>query len=264
MAKIHTEIICLKGIIENKMNIKQKSEKEKQANKVLYISVGAMLAVMALIITLSTVLSRGNSGDEISTDTAAVSDTAAPDTEKRPPVDTLPTITPDTQKDPEPEDKPTVAPETAPTLSLPVDGVMSLHFSDKTLIYSSTMEDYRTHLGIDISAALGDRVHAPAAGVVSDVYTDPLMGKCVKIEHKGGLETIYKNLAPELASGIDIGSSVKLGDVIGYVGESAMIEIAEEPHLHFEAKKNGKYVDPLTCMSDAAKSALEREDSVVE
>ena len=70
------------------------------------------------------------------------------------------------------------------------------------------------------------------------------MGTSVSIEHSGNAVSIYKNLAPEVAEGIIIGASVKCGDTIGAVGESAMNELAEEPHLHYEMKINGKHIDP--------------------
>ena len=64
------------------------------------------------------------------------------------------------------------------------------------------------------------------------------------MEHQGNAISIYKNLDPEVADGIIIGASVSTGDVIGAVGESAMNELAEEPHLHYEMKIDGKHVDP--------------------
>ena len=100
------------------------------------------------------------------------------------------------------------------------------------------------HLGVDISANLGDEVLAVADGVVTNVWDDPFMGTCVSIEHSGNAVSIYKNLDPEVADGIIIGASVTSGKVIGAVGESAMNELASEPHLHYELKVDGTHVDP--------------------
>ncbi|MBR5441316.1 MAG: M23 family metallopeptidase, partial [Clostridia bacterium] len=94
------------------------------------------------------------------------------------------------------------------------------------------------------SANLGDDVLAVADGVITNVWDDPFMGTCVSIEHSGNAVSIYKNLDPVVGEGIIIGASVKSGDVIGAVGESAMNEIAEEPHLHYELKVNGTHIDP--------------------
>ena len=109
---------------------------------------------------------------------------------------------------------------------------------------SQTMNDYRTHMGIDLGAQLGDSVMAVADGIITNIWNDPFMGTCVSIEHKGNAVSYYKNLDPVVKEGIVIGASVKAGDVIGAVGESAMNEIAQEPHLHLEMKVNDKHVNP--------------------
>ena len=54
-----------------------------------------------------------------------------------------------------------------------------------------------------------------------------------------------KNLDNTLASGIEVGKALKAGDVIGVIGETALIEIAEVSHLHFETELDGKQVDPM-------------------
>ena len=143
-------------------------------------------------------------------------------------------------------DSPTIKDESEdlPTFSLPVSGEIMIDFSDSVPVFSQTMNDYRTHLGVDIGAELGTPVLAVADGTVSNVWVDPFMGTCVSIEHSGNSVSIYKNLDEEIASGIVIGTAVKSGDVIGAIGETAMNEIAQEPHLHYELKVDGKHVDP--------------------
>ena len=144
-------------------------------------------------------------------------------------------------------DQPTIDEEdtnTIPTFVLPVVGELSVDFSDSVPVFSQTMNDYRTHLGVDIKASLGSDVIAVADGTVTNVWDDPFMGTCVSIEHSGNALSIYKNLDPTVKDGIIIGASVKSGDIIGAVGESAMNEIAEEPHLHYELKVDNKHVDP--------------------
>jgi phosphocarrier protein len=54
---------------------------------------------------------------------------------------------------------------------------------------------------------------------------------------------------------------VKCGDTVGYIGESSMVEIAQEPHLHFEAQLNGKYVNPEDYLSSEAKASLLQDTS---
>lgn len=188
----------------------------KRKQRIIYLSVAVALAVIAIIIIATTVANKSpNEPIDTSSDTAT-------------------------------DDQQTNLPnsDTLPTFSLPVSGNISMDFSDSVPVFSQTMNDYRTHLGVDLSANLGDEVLAVADGVVTNVWDDPFMGKCVSIEHTGKAVSIYKNLDPEVSDGIIIGASVKGGDVIGAVGESAMNEIAEEPHLHYELKVNGTHVDP--------------------
>ena len=85
------------------------------------------------------------------------------------------------------------------------------------------------------------------------------MGQCVAIKHGGECYTIYKNLSAELPEGTVVGATVKAGDVIGTVGESAMVEIAEEPHLHLEMTVNGLQVDPLEYLDEDAKATLNQD-----
>lgn len=252
------------------MNTKDRNEKEKQATKVLYIAVGSMLVVMALIVTLSSVLSRTRKPTPSETTDTPNTLLTTPDTQtdRDPDIETDRTDVPVTlptaaDTDDKQADAPAPPAENVvPTLSSPVAaGVLSREHSGRELVYSSTMEDYRAHVGIDVNAALGECVYATAVGTVADVWYDAMMGRCVRVEHNGGLETIYKNLAEDLCEGIGIGSSLLPGDMIGYIGESAMIELAQEPHLHFEAKVNGKSIDPMSIMSDKAKGALSADNS---
>ena len=128
-------------------------------------------------------------------------------------------------------------------------------------VYSSTMNDYRVHKGIDVECNLGDDVLACAYGTVTSVGIDPFMGCVVTVDHGDGLISVYKNLAPELPEGITVGSEVLEGQVIGAVGESAIIEIADEPHLHIELLLNGKQVDPAEFFDYAPTVAEDTEST---
>ena len=70
------------------------------------------------------------------------------------------------------------------------------------------------------------------------------------------MTTHYKNLDADLAESIKVGHVVKCGEVIGVVGDSAMVEIAEEPHLHFEVSVAGRSVDPLEYLDESALVSL--------
>lgn len=109
-------------------------------------------------------------------------------------------------------------------------------------IHSPTMGDWRTHEAIDISAFFGEEVKSAEKGTVKAVGKDPLLGFFVLISHDGGFETFYANLHGETT--VIESQIIEKGHVIGYVGESTLTESADEPHLHFEMRKNGKRVNP--------------------
>ena len=139
---------------------------------------------------------------------------------------------------------------------MPVDGGVLTGASLTVPVYSMTMNDHRTHTGVDIAAAAGSPVVSCADGVVTGVFEDPMMGVTVEIEHGGDVTSVYQNLSLELAPEITVGSTVSAGDVIGAVGNTALIECEEEDHLHFELKVNGELVDPaeyitMTSVSDS-------------
>ena len=112
------------------------------------------------------------------------------------------------------------------------------------LVFSATMKDYRVHTGLDLASPLGSEVLCYTAGTVESVQEDPFYGRVVTVQHGYGLVTVYANLAPELADGIQVGAELKAGDCLGYVGATAISESAEEPHLHFEMLLGGERIDP--------------------
>ncbi len=102
----------------------------------------------------------------------------------------------------------------------------------------------RPHFGIDISAALGTPILAPANGRVVDVRTRSGYGKTVTIDHGYGIQTMYAH-----CSKIDVrvGQWVERGAKIAEVGKTG---IATAAHLHYEVTVNGRPVDPRTYIFD--------------
>lgn len=146
--------------------------------------------------------------------------------------------------------------ETIPTFSVPTNGTVAKSHDAERQVFSNTMNDYRVHLGIDIETAANAPVYAAADGTVAEVWEDTLMGQCIAVSHGGDAISIYKNLAPEIAEGIEAGSEVKSGQLLAYVGESAMTELADEPHLHFELTVAGLQVNPLDYFDEEAVATL--------
>ena len=121
--------------------------------------------------------------------------------------------------------------------------LLKAHATD-ALVWSPTMNDYRTHAGVDISGELGAPVYAVADGTIESVFTDPFMGVCIRIDHGDGIKSCYRNLADVIPESIAAGKTVQAGQVIGAIGETAIEEIAEDVHLHFELTQNDVYLDP--------------------
>lgn len=131
---------------------------------------------------------------------------------------------------------------TRSVITRPVDGAVSAAYSMEQLRYNETTKDWRTHAGMDIAAAEGSDVVAAADGKVLAVYEDDLLGQTVTVEHAGGVVTHYANLAEDPA--VSAGDEVKSGDLLGKVGRTALVELADEPHLHFAVYRNNVPQDP--------------------
>ncbi len=160
------------------------------------------------------------------------------------PVSTPPAILTTPAPSATPSAAPTVPPTaTASVYTWPVKGEILREHDIETLSYDATMADWRTHDGIDIACTAGTQVKAPAGGTVSDIYTDDLMGKTVVISHADGVVSVCSNLAG--VPNVEIGDTVRTGDIIGSVGKSAIAESAEVSHLHLSMTRDGVSVDPL-------------------
>ena len=164
----------------------------------------------------------------------------------RNPVETTLATAPSTETAGKPEPRPVKEPF---LLTRPVEGyLLSVHDSE-LLVFSPTMQDYRTHCGIDIEAAEGSGVFAAAAGTITNAYEDPMMGYTLEVTHTDGFVTVYRNLDEILPEGIAVGVNVQSGQLIGAVGNSAIIEQEDVAHLHFELVHNGVAMDPLTYLT---------------
>ncbi len=127
---------------------------------------------------------------------------------------------------------------------LPVDGKIDVGYSADVPVYSKTLEDWRTHNGIDYIVPLGTEVKAINDGVVQSIESDSLMGTSVTIKHTDGNISLYANLDPEVK--LKKEQLINQGDIVGKVGKTAIIEIEQQPHLHFEVSCDGKIIDPLS------------------
>lgn len=100
---------------------------------------------------------------------------------------------------------------------------------------------YREHHGVDYGAPTGTPVSAIADGTVTMARWNNGYGNYVEMRHSGGLVSGYGHLS-RFGAGVKTGRSVRQGQTVGYVGSTGM---STGPHLHFQIKQNGKYVNPL-------------------
>jgi murein DD-endopeptidase MepM/ murein hydrolase activator NlpD len=103
------------------------------------------------------------------------------------------------------------------------------------------LRTWRAHRGVDYAASSGTPVQATADGRVVVRGVSGGYGNLVEIQHANGFRTRYGHLRG-FASGVRVGTTVRQGQVIGYVG---MTGLATGPHLHYEMLRNGTQIDPI-------------------
>jgi|GEM_PF-445033 len=113
----------------------------------------------------------------------------------------------------------------------------------------------RAHTGIDYAAPLGTEIYAVGDGIITVRGVCGGYGNMVRIRHSNTYETGYGHMNG-FAPSQEVGSYVRQGDIIGYVGSTGL---STGPHVHFEMKKNGVYVNPATEILPPA-DPLEGED----
>ena len=129
--------------------------------------------------------------------------------------------------------------------SLPLQTKTGKDFSMGIPVFSATMNDYRTHNGVDFTADPGTPVCAVARGKVTRVVNDSLFGNTVTVDHGGGIMSTVSGLANEGL--IREGENVNNETVLGVVGEIP-VEAADGSHIHLEIRVNGVLQDPLDVM----------------
>jgi murein DD-endopeptidase MepM/ murein hydrolase activator NlpD len=106
--------------------------------------------------------------------------------------------------------------------------------------YHPILNRIRAHKGVDYAAPTGTPVQAAGAGRIRFRGVKGGYGNVVEIDHGGGIVTVYGHLS-RFAAGARLGSRVRQGELIAYVG---MTGLATGPHLHYEYRVNGQYLDP--------------------
>ena len=151
-------------------------------------------------------------------------------------VATHPTLPGDNNQNPTDDKKPL-------NTKVPVAGQTVSGYAMDCLSYNATTRDWRVHNGIDIAAEAGTPVCAAADGKVYTTYEDDTMGTTVVIHHDGGYVTVYSSLDGDLS--VSVGDTVIMGQAIGCVGNTALLESAIGDHVHFAVRHNDEAMDPM-------------------
>ena len=101
------------------------------------------------------------------------------------------------------------------------------------------------HRGLDFSVPVGTPVRVTGDGVVKAVQQQRGFGKVIKIDHGGGVETVYAHLNEQM---VKKGDKVTRGDVIALSGNTGR---SSAPHLHYEIRISNRPVNPLSYILDS-------------
>lgn len=210
----------------------EKNSKSRDARTVTRVVYGMVIAILCITAIVVGIVSAAGK-KETPNDT--------------PPSDSTPEILP-------PENEEPVEEKRELSFMLPVSaGTVGTEFSGDVPVFSTTLGEWRLHLGIDIITDEDVPVFAAEDGVITGIYKDAHFGYTVEITHDTEHRTVYSNLKNDAPVSMEIGDVVKKGDRIGTVGDSAMSEIAEEPHLHFEIFVGGVAKDPADFIGELRK-----------
>lgn len=123
----------------------------------------------------------------------------------------------------------------------PAKGWMTSRFGPRVSPFTGRKQ---MHAGIDIAAASGTSIYAPARGRVKFVGRKGPLGKTLVIDHGFGVKTIYGH-TKEIH--VSAGETVERGQEVAAIGSTGR---STGPHLHYVVEKNGKAVDPLDYIFD--------------
>ena len=112
--------------------------------------------------------------------------------------------------------------------------------------YSKTLDVWEIHKGLDIAAKDGDKIRSILDGTVKSVYSDERYGTSIELSYADNITVIYSGIKENVS--LEKGDTFKEGDCIGYVGNTTNVENEDGTHVHVEAYKNDKAINPLSLL----------------
>lgn len=119
-------------------------------------------------------------------------------------------------------------------------------YSEKEPSYSETLEVWETHKAIDVEANENQEVKSLISGTVLDVYDDDKYGTSIKIQSDKDTIFVYSSLSKNTK--VSKGDKVDEGQCIGYAGNTSDVECLSGVHVHLEAYKNNKAINPMSLL----------------
>ena len=119
-------------------------------------------------------------------------------------------------------------------------------YSEKEPSYSETLEVWEIHKAVDIEANENQEVKSLINGTVLDVYDDDQYGMSVKIQSDKDTVFIYSSLSKNII--VNKGDKIEEGQCIGYAGNTSDVECLSGVHVHLEAYKNNKAINPMSLL----------------
>lgn len=241
-----------------KINFEEKSKfKRFLSGKGFYVALAVCLVAVGGV-AVGTFM---NNMAGLGTDTSSQTESTTPSTTREQAVDRPVTNVPD-DRTTTTQRTTTTTKTTAPTTTtsgkpaelfvLPLSNEVLVEYSDGKQVYSKTMNDWRTHDGVDFKGKKGQKVVALADGTILAIEEDTLWGKTITIDHGFGIQSRYCGV--EAASGLKKGDKVKVSDTIGTLTDIPC-ELMDGAHLHVEITVNGTYTDPVEAIGREVKAA---------
>lgn len=119
-------------------------------------------------------------------------------------------------------------------------------YSENVPSYSKTLDVWEIHKGLDIAAKDGAMIKSILDGTVKSMYSDEKYGASIEISYPDDLTVIYSGIKQNVS--LQKGDKIKEGDCIGYVSNTTNTENEDGTHVHIEAYKNDKAINPLSLL----------------